>query len=553
MMLNSIRPVNTYRILSIIIGSVIANAGIRCMHFRLYILSLACFFVLFSAQAKYYPIPFILHEQEMQQRFRGAKVVMELTGPWAGESGLIRNVPFWETEKKNLVLRRHFKLPDTVSNVSIYFEGVAWTSEIYLNGRLLTIHRNPFESILIPLDAQWLSPVQNELVVHMTTEGDETEWKHLHALGIHRPVWILSDGSELPKAAKRYAHNPLDSFIVYNPLSSGFLYHIPQDRLKTDIQFLSAQKVRAVFFPVTPDWEVLSAFDKAGFFRISKVPEKGLGLWFYAWPTEKGKYLNTHIFWFNDILQPTDAISSWHSLDDLYICMRKYDNFVILLIMMFPLLGLLILKLSHGQVFNSILQWVFRERLEKELIADRKFLRSGQSALMTLNHLLLMAASIALLIYFFQVMCFDSLYFTVSGKESPIHRLMHAGFHPVVQFLIVFSILSLVLFVKLIFLSFISLVFRKHFISGVYLDLQILAGFPLNMILLAFSVYIFYSFDIQSDILLNVWLGILLLLFFRHIWLLFKGMYTMYHFHPLLIFLYICAFEILPWLFVLDS
>lgn len=537
----------------LITGTACDDSGIRGMLIKFCVFAIAALGILFSAQAKYYPIPFVFHENDVSERFNGAKVVLSLNGSWVSESGLIRNVPFWETEKEMLVLRKHFKVQDTFPNLCIYFEGVAWTSEIYLNGRLLMIHRKPFEPLIIPIEAQWLSPVQNELVIHMAIAGEDTEWKHMHALGMHRPVWILSDCSALPQRSIRPSRNTVDSFIVYCPVSSGFLYHSPQENIKRDIRLLSKHKVRAVYFPITPDWEVLAAFDRAGFYRISKAPQNGIALWFNAWPTINVGYLNANVFWFNDRFYPTDAIHTWHRVEDLFTCIRKHDNFVILLILMFPLLGLLILKLSHSQVFNAIPYWVFRERLENELITDRKFLRSGQNALMTLNYLLILAACIALLVYFFQIKCFDSPYVIFNEKESLFNQFLFAGFHPVLQFLIVFLILFLILLMKLLFVSFISLVFRKHFMTGVYLDLQILAGFPINLILLAFSVYVFYSSDIQLHILFNIWLSILLALFFRHIWLLFKGMYHSYHFHPLLIFLYICAFEILPWLLVLNN
>lgn len=529
------------------------SSGLPALPYKSYILGIVTFCILVSVQAKYYPIPFMLNDKEVPNRFKCANIILNLTGPWVSESGLIRNVPFWETEKEHLLLRKHFTVQDTFQNMCIYFEGLAWTSDIYLNGRLLLIHNKPFEPVIIPIENHWLSPVQNELVVHMTSAGIDTDWKHMHALGIHRPVWILADCSLLNQAEKKPPMNTPDSFIVYSPVSSGFLYHIPQERLIRDIRILSTQKVRDVYFSVTPDWEVLNAFHKAGFNRIYTVPYHGIAIWFNAWPTVKTQYLNANIFWFNNRSYPTDAFNTWRSVQDLYTCTRKHDNFVILLILMFPLLGLLILKLSHSQLFNAIPQWILRDRLENELISDRKFLRSGQNALMTLNHLLIMAGSIAFIIYFLQVKCLDTTYFTFNGGESLFNHFLFAGFHPVVQFIIVFSALLMMLMIKLLFLKFISLVFRKHFMTGVYLDLQILAGFPMNMILLAFSVYVFYSFDIQFFILFNIWIGIMIALCLRHIWLLFKGMYHMYHFHPLLIFLYICAFEILPWLIVLNN
>jgi hypothetical protein len=521
------------------------------MSFASYWLAIASFlFICLQGQARYYPIPYLINSNG-HHRFQSHQVVQNLNGPWVANAGVIRNVPFWETDIDKLVMRRNFKVVDTFSNLCLYFEGIAWTAEIYLNGKLIIIYNQPFKPLILPLDNEWLSPVQNELKVVLTTQGKDTEWKHRRALGIHRPVWLLNGTDSLKDISCLAYSFDHDSVVIYNPGSATSLYHVTDDVLKRDLHILSAQPVRTVYFPAEPSRNVQAAFAKAGFKRAFKLQDNNIGIWYYDWPRQPGHFLNPDVFWFQHDYYATPALHSWHSISDAKTCNRKQDNFIILIIMLFPLLGLIILKLSNNQVFNAMPQWLVRDRLELELIADRKFLRSGQALMMTLNFLLILAASFTLMMYFFDANCFQGLDADAKDDSSIIGFLLFNGLHPVIQFLYVFAFLLIVLLVKWMFLQFISLIFRKQFLAGVYLDLQVLASFPFNIILLAFSVYMFYVGGNHVNLLLNIGIGLFSILLFRQSWMLFRGIYQLYHFHPLLIFLYICAFEILPWFLVI--
>ena len=507
-------------------------------------------FLCVQGQARCYPIPYSIHTK-VDHRFQNHQIVQNLNGPWIANSGAFRNVPFWETDIDKLVIRRNFIVADTFSNLCLYFEGIAWTAEIYLNDKLIVIYNQPFEPLILPLDKEWLSPVQNELKVVLTTQGKDTEWKHRRALGIHRPVWLLKGCDSLKDISCLTFSFDHDSVVIYNPGSATSLYHTPDDVLKRDLHVLSAQPIRNVYFPAEPSWNVQAAFAKAGFKRAFRLQDTNIAIWYYDWPKQPGYFLNPDVFWFQNDFYATPALHNWHSITDAKTCNRKQDNFIILMIMLFPLLGLIILKISNNQAFNAMPQWLVRDRLELELISDRKFLRSGQALMMTLNFLLILAASFTLMMYFFDTNCFQGLDADAKDDSSFIGFLLFNGLHPVSQFFYVFTFLLIVLLIKWMFLQFISLIFRMQFLAGVYLDLQVLAAFPFNIILLAFSVYMFYVGGNHVNILLNIGIGLFSILLLRQIWILFKGIYQLYHFHPLLIFLYICAFEILPWFLVI--
>jgi hypothetical protein len=121
----------------------------------------------------------------------GMRPLLDLHGEWVDADNQRVEVPFQDLEREDILLHRSFVLPDLASlpdTLFLYFEGVAWSSEIYLNGRLIAITEDPFAEYLFTVDKQYIYPESNRLEVRLSREGQDFFLYPQHFIGIFRQV-----------------------------------------------------------------------------------------------------------------------------------------------------------------------------------------------------------------------------------------------------------------------------------------------------------------------------------------------------------------------------
>jgi len=500
--------------------------------------------------AGYYPFP---REEKFYAR-PGMEFLIpaeNLSHAWRDPYDKEWRAPFWDSDTKELILSRYFDLPKNTDSLYLYFEGLAWTSSIYLNDRLLLIHRDPFRDILIPLDSAWLKPMNNQLKVVIENKGEPTPFFHAPAIGIHKQVWLLS----LSQAKQYFPTMPLafpkDSIVVYTHYTPKHLYNVSREHLLRDIKTLKNAGAKYIYFTIPPSNRDLQIFAEEGFFQVKHYHHAQHILWFNAWPLEKSGHYDPSVFWFLPSGDTGSGFLKWFSQKDLDSCARKQENFSLVLILLLPLLGLLLVRIVSPQVFFNQIRWLFTRRLEREMIANRKLLRPNEVKLLSFVHLLISSASITLFVYFLFIRCLNPENFVQGSSNALFYEIVISNVHPLWLLCgIFFFQLSIVAF-RLILIEWMAFIFRLNYLSRIYLDFNVLGNYPLNLFLLGFSIYLFYAPDNQSEIIISLWPAIFLIYFFRNLWVITSGLYLQYRFHPILIFLYICTFEILPWLLVI--
>lgn len=511
------------------------------------------FLLLISAQflqgAGYYPFP---REEKFCRRAGMERFtpVQNLTGDWTDDSGKAWRLPFWDSETRELNLSYTFQLKPDSSPVYLYFEGIAWVSRIYLNGRLLKIQENPFQDVLIPLENSWLNTQGNVVRVEMQMQGREHAFALKPAVGIHRQVWILKDSTYQP-AVKLPLCRRADSVIVYAPYTRKHFYNITQEALQEEFKMLHSIRVKQVYFIAEPSVRVQEAFAEAGFIRLLELKNAKNIVWYNAWPVSPWANIARFIFWKNEHELAGPAMGQWSNFSELGKCERSFNNFYLVLLLMIPLIGLLLFRVFIPQAFFHQLRWLITLRLEMEMVSQRKFMRPAENTLGTLVRLLFTSSALALFLYFLQSRCSGTVSVFHWVEDSWLHNILISDMHPLSIWAVLFCFESGLLLLKVFLMSFMSFFFNIPWLTRTYLDLCLLSAFPLAVFLPGISLYLFYAPEDQNAFWISLWPFLTGIYFFRYILMLSRGLYQQFHFHPLLIFLYICTFEILPWLLII--
>jgi hypothetical protein len=184
------------------------------------------------------------------------------------------------------------------------------------------------------------------------------------------------------------------------------------------------------------------------------------------------------------------------------------------------------------------------------MVSNRKFLRPIENSLLTFGRIAITSSAITMYLYYLQIHCVVLAPSILSSSDSWLHRILVSDSNPGFIWMMVFGWEFSLLLLRLFLISLMSSIFRIAWFQRIYLDISILSAFPFVIFLPALSLYLLYAPVGHQSILEILSLVVALLYFVRYIVLLAAGLYQQFRFTPLLIFLYICTFEILPWLLV---
>lgn len=517
--------------------------------FRLILPGLFLLFSLGVQGGTYYPFP-------RDDRFKPAgdwknmKSVLDLSGYWTDDQGKEWRVPFWESGSGHLALSYSFRLRPDSAPYYLCFEGLAWKAAIYLNGRLLIQHDRPFEGVMIPLKPEWLHERGNILRVELETEGTFVAPGLEKGMGIHREVWILTPADSVTQRITLPTAYTADSVVIYTPYTAQHFYNVSRERLQSDLEDMEYAGVKVVYFPMEPSTQVVQAFRDAGYARILSLSGVKKTAWFNAFPHSREVYFREDVFWHTAEGRPTAAFGKWFSLREMAECTRSRDNLYGLFLFLIPMLGLVLFRIVSPHWFVHQFRWLYTRRLEMEMIFNRKFLRPVENSLLTLARIAITSSSIAAFIYYLQINCRVNTLTFPFDADSWIYYLVLSDWSPVFLWLIIFLGEMAYLMIRLSFIAVMNAIFRIPWFQRTYLDISLLSAFPLAMILPALGLYLLYA-PAGQQAWLEPLVPVVGIIYFGRFWIMLgMGIYQRYRFTPILIFLYICTFEILPWLLV---
>jgi hypothetical protein len=496
--------------------------------------------------AGYYPFP-VSESFVLPPGMEKWKLVKSLNGKWSDETGRLIQVPFWDTESKSITLTCYFDY-DTLElpELQLYFEGLSGTSEIFLNNQLLMVWNQPFQPLVLPLSDVRLKRFANKLIVHLQNPPNFTPGAPNLGLGIHRPAGILTRGESsrtLGISTAPFA----DSVIVFAPWSRQYHFNITPLQLEEYLKKLDSLQVKHLWFPIPPSATVTQVLASAGFKRVWNLSKAHHVFWYNTWPVIPGGKGEPEVGWINTEEKTGAFFKGWTSPDAFTNCYKSRDNLTLLTLLLFPLLGVVLVRLLNPQILFRQFQWLFARKNRPEVSHPNRFLKTGEAWVATLAALMISSTFLTNAILYLQLECrLDSL-----GSGMGFQLVNRLIAHPF-QFMITLMGIQLgALAIKLFLAGVVAGIYRKAYLRQTLLNAFIQSHYPLNLLLCVLSLYLFYVPAFGGNVLWSIWLILCIVFFFRGLWIIWERLYIHTRFPPFLIFLYICTFEILPWLLAL--
>lgn len=483
----------------------------------------------------------------------GLGAVVDLKGIWFDDNNYRHIVPFNEFDREELVLRREFDLPDHATmqdTLYLYMEAVAWSSEIFLNGKLLAVTEDPFKEHLLPIQKSWLTPTGNVLRVRMTTKGLSFPWYPEPFLGIFRQVLILQADRQtervtFPKqvnvarrAAMIAAWQPgpqyLDDTTIVLRLTKGLFAYPYPDPLS--FPFRPSNHAQALI--AAQGWQVLNNPGTADSLAV-----------YNAYPYASATDHRILKFWRDVHMRPTSNYGHFQTqISILSPNLSPPDRTWLVILLLLPVLSMLILKVVAPKAYGSMGEYITKTKIYLELIADNKFLKGEQRWLMNILRMLVTSVTVALMLYYVELSESWRLINLFSTKGL-IYTYLAASEVPLWQlFLVVFGFVLGLNLLKYFMINTIGTVFRLFNLNSSIQSLDVFAAFPLNLVPYLPASFIFFLEPGAGSVVLTVW-GILFILYgVRRVALLYAGLSRLYAISGSLKILYICTLEILPWL-----
>lgn len=486
----------------------------------------------------------------------GLTPALDLQGVWVDDAGNRHVVPFNYFDRKEMVLERDFDLQGWEkwpTESYLHFDGLAWSGDVFLNGRLLWVVDDPFAEVLLPIKKEWLKEKGNRVKVRLSEKGKDLLMYPQHFVGVFRPVsiWVM-DTVGIDFTYPSYVDHA-EKAVVVAPWSSREKYLNDSSVVAGALQGLLAYPFdHPVYFPFRPSSKALNALGKMGV-KLLRHPADADSLAFYnTFPLHQLPVPMRNAFWRYGDGRPSPEYGKFYSWSDIQSPgLPTPDRMLLLLLLATPLLCLLLIKLVAPRFYSQMPEFLSKTQIYLELIGNNKFLKTEQRLLVTLFRLLIIASFISLYLYYLSlsgtwhrlnVFSDSSLLYGLFSKDA------FSGYQ---IFLVVLGGLVGLHGLKYFFLNVAGGIFRYFNLGTTVQSLDIFAAFPMVFLPLLPAPFIFFADAGYGKIVLPVWYGLTGLYLILRILLIYAGLTRLFQFSRRLKILYICSLEILPWVILL--
>ncbi len=473
------------------------------------------------------------------------KAFKNLNGIWKTPSDEIYRVPFVDDEKKELILRKEFFLKENPKDtLYLYFEGISWESEIYLNGKLLSIYNQPFSEILIKIPPKLFNIQWNWIEVQLKKYPNQTdEWWTPSWLGIHKSVFLLQ--KDYKKKIIQNAYIQTDSVLIYFPFSLEFKYNISEKELKRDFEFIQNMNVKGIYIPyyVTP--KIKRLLNEYGISLVADY-ENAKYVAIFRSHTET----NVYPFWFKENNEKSSFFGNYVFINStqLFKIVSEISKPLIVFWGLFVLILLLIYRFTSVENYKNL--WVLMPTIRQMQLLTNDFHLIYAISLKYFAIVRIMIKSLVISLFLNQLHSTDNLKFlNFWHKNNAIYNFSKEYGESVFgSFVWVFSILLIINIIKVMIWQFVEWVYNLRDYRNKNLIIEVYGEMP----------FLFYSFlGLIAMMLVGgyVWLVVFVI---SYIFCVIKKQYFLIIIYNLnykiplsVIFFYLCAFELLPWLLLI--
>ncbi len=464
--------------------------------------------------------------------------MLSLNGNWRDASGQVFAVPFCSDEHRELEIQTEFFLKEALTDTCfLYIGGISWSAEIYLNDRLIQISENPFQEQLIAIPPQLLNKQWNALRVYMQITGPSARWNSVRLLGIHRPIWLLVRKSGVETRLPMLVQ--ADTTLFYVPWSNRYGYNVGLEEFEVQLQQLKRAGIHAIYLPFGLPNRLLAKMAELGMgYHIR--PGKLIAL--YA------AYPGYERYWTQRMLWHENQFSGYEPLSRERGGVQHPE--LVLYLMLAGLAFLVFWKLYSGRYFGQVFEtWQTSKQLQ-QIVFEGNYLRFPYNIYIIVGKILFQTGFV--FFFFLTIKQFGW------GENLDIIRTDNylTGFYNRFSFselqlgLAVLIVMSFYNSMKYFLQGFIGEIYRQHDFSVRLTTIEALAEFPVNVILFVLTGIIFFISPELEWLILYLLCLVYLIYLVRRIYVLALGLDVVLGLPLIPKILYLCAFEILPWILV---
>ncbi|MCS7074064.1 MAG: hypothetical protein NZ108_06330, partial [Bacteroidia bacterium] len=435
----------------------------------------------FPKDEKFYPSPLVANY----------KPIVNLCGIWHNEEQQIFRVPFCSDEHEVLHLKTDFLLQSTKlsDTLYLYFEGIAWSSEVYLNGRLLTVSKDPFQEILIPVAVRWFLPLWNSLEVRMNLNGKVGNLYPRKMLGIHKPCYVL----EKSKINTQYIfpkQGISDSTVVFAAYTYEYGYNMTIRQFDKSILNLKQNGVKGIYLPFPLSNKLYLRLAEFGM----QVHSQGRKTAFYnQYPPEE---IFTLPFWVNKKHQ---RLSTW----GVYVSgtassvrnEAKASRISVLIIGIIPFVFLTMLKLYDARSFSRLSMNPYQGRQVLDAIRDGNHLKYPFLFFVRIIYFFTTGGFVTFFLYYLKIREWDTSLNIFQERGYLYDFLAVYGWTELRLYTAVLALLISTWLIEHVILTVVASLYRLKDFSTRKITIEITAGFLPSILLLFIGLI---SFTIQS-------------------------------------------------------
>ena len=470
---------------------------------------------------------------------------------WKDEMGNTLNIPFEREDQQSILLSHSFCLNDSIPDTAyLYFEGIAWVAELELNGKYLDVHEVSFDPWIIPVASQFLYDTLNVLKVRLSL-GERKEFYPRPFLGIFRPAYLLTasqiDSLQNPILPKV---DDADTLCIIAPYFGDSYAFDPYEASRIILP-VHKRSINFVHFAFPPDREFRRYCQSLGLIEVEQIKTGNyLGL-VNEYPYEPAVFRTKAEFWLDESGYRTANYGDLYPAEKSYRAVTDDEHSLLLvLIILFPLISLFLIKLLSRGFFSSQLAMLFKPKLFLEPSMEASLSNRGLLYILQALKALNGATFLSLLVYYIQNENQWQI-LNVFTDWSLINQIFYLSDTLFTIFMKSLFLLTAWTVCKQLFMGLIGVGFRMKGIGTAYMGLEIVRSYPLALILSTPIALILYLEKLWGGIMAIFLVLILLIYASRSVYVLFIGLDRLFSFSSAVKFLYICTFNVLPYIILL--
>ncbi|MEO0895268.1 MAG: hypothetical protein AAFY71_02535 [Bacteroidota bacterium] len=476
---------------------------------------------------------------------------LDLSQNWVSDEGTFYSVPFsLEETGRPLSISRTFYMDSTIQEDLILWIGrYAWEIEIILNDRYLTVEQEPFSNWFLRLEREWLKQGTNQLNIRLNT-GLDKPYSPLPTLGIWEAIGLMEEdriGEFLPSILQESPG--ADTVALVAPYYGGKTYDFSEVQAAKLLNSLLKHRIEDVYFWFEPDRKLLDLCQRMGIRRVRQLKDEQIVCAINAYPFAPGSHGKTYRFWRDLEGNRTfyfGEFETWGKLRSREI--PKEDSNWLILFVMLPFVSLALVKLSSPAYFSSFARIWLGSGVRSESTTENLYSSIALVFILNLLKLLNQMTWLGMGLYFIQHHNMWHSFSDIFSEGSLFARFFDGQDSLISLMTKIFALLLIWQGVKFLFWSFIGKIFTINQMPSKAFSLEVLSTMPMILVMGVLWIIGLYGISSKADYLVGLMVMLSGIYVLRKLFVLYNELGSMFNFSSGMKILYICTFNVLPYL-----